>query len=185
MKYLGVNFNKLFKFNYHARICLNKARGIKMLFGRLLNSKYLSDNTKLLIYKMSIRPILLYAFSIWFTISPTVMKEFEIFERKILRLCINKHFEDTNKKFSNEYIYNHSNIKPLASYAFGLMKKFIDSLQYLDNNIIMNVINDQSGLNWLNTCYYSPLGFVEQEIACVNSLMPKFYVSKIQNSHRG
>lgn len=185
IKYLGVHFNKLLKFNRHARILLSKARRIKFYFGKLFNSRYLPEKTKLLIYKISIRPVLLYAFSIWFSISPTVIKEFEIFERKILRLCVNKHFEGINKKFSNKYIYDLTKITPLASYAFGLMKRFVDSLHNLDNSLIQNVLNSQVGFSWLNTNYYSPLGYVEQEVACVNNVLPKFYVCKIPGAHRG
>lgn len=185
LRYLGVHFNKLFKFNTHARIFLRKAYNIKGSFGKLLKSKYLPEETKLLIYKTSIRPVLLYAFPIWFSFSPTVMKDFEILERKVIRLCIDKHFEEVNKRFSDKFIYEISNIIPLASYAFSLMKIFIDKIPYHDNILIKNLIYDQNNLNWLNTIYLSPLGYSQNSVNCSNSLVPNFFVSKTLGTHRG
>ena len=83
--YLGITFDKLFKFNNHGRMLLAKVKRVSGMFSGLINSRYLHESTKLLIYKVAIRSILVYAFPIWFTISPTVAKDLEIFERTILR----------------------------------------------------------------------------------------------------
>lgn len=82
-------------FKKHARTTLQKANRIAGSFSYLLNNRHLSQKTKMLLYKVTIRtirPILVYGFPIWFTISPIVAKELDIFERKILRKCVNKHF---------------------------------------------------------------------------------------------
>ena len=73
-KYLGIIFNKLFKFNEHGKFILNKVNQVKRYFARILVHKSLPVRTKLLIYKTCLRPVLLYGFPIWFFISTTLMK---------------------------------------------------------------------------------------------------------------
>ena len=101
VKYLGIHFDHKFKFNTHARKVLGKAKMASGLLKQLLSSKHTSKKTKILIYKTLIRPIISYGFGCWFTISPTAAKELEVFERKILRFCCDKHRKPNKKWYSN------------------------------------------------------------------------------------
>lgn len=74
LKYLGINFGNLFKFNKHARKVLAKTKGISGMFSHLFNSIYLPQNKKLRLYKVAIRPILLYGFPIWFVLRRNVFQ---------------------------------------------------------------------------------------------------------------
>ena len=138
IKYLGVTFNKLLKFNDHGRILLAKVKRISGMFSALLNSRHLPKNTKLLIYKVAIRSVLIYAFPIWFTVSPSVAKKLEIFERSVLRKCINKNFASYTKRHSNAVIYEDSAVTPLCTYALALERKFAEKLGTHDNSYVFD-----------------------------------------------
>lgn len=187
LKYLGVTFDKLQKFNNHGRNLLTKAKRITGMFSRLLNSKYLPKNTKLLIYKVAIRSVLLYAFPIWFTISPTVAREMEVFERKILRKCINKNFSSYVKRYSNSTIYNDSAITPLCSYALSHQKRFVENLCSHDNVLLNEIFEYENGLDWSSSGYLSPIGILQTIIDVPSGYysLPDFYTRSTPGSHRG
>lgn len=103
-KSLNIYLNNLFKFNDHARTVLGKAVGRFHSLLPVLRSSYLNKKIKLLIYKVAIRPMILYGVPIWFPISPSVASKLEMFERKVLRLCVNKNFRSYNRRFSNDSI---------------------------------------------------------------------------------
>lgn len=187
MKYLGVVFSNLFKFNHHARTTLTKSKGICGMFSNLLNSKYLPVNTKLLLYKVAIRPILLYGFPIWFAISPSVARELEIHERKILRRCINKSYQNRTKRYSNTYIYQNAGVVPFLNYAMELQKKFIEKLEDHDNGLMNEVLQRENDLNWLSFPYLSPVGILSfiRDNPLDPHATPSFFEKVTSGSHRG
>ena len=70
VKYLGILFSELFKFNNHVNTIINRAMFAFHLIHPLLRIRLgLPTSTKLLMYKQLIRPIITYGFPIWFTIS--------------------------------------------------------------------------------------------------------------------
>lgn len=179
--YLGIEFNKLFKFNVHARKVRNKAQKIFNSFLKLFCNKFLPSNTKILLYKTCIRPIISYAFPIWFNISPTIMKELEMLERKILRLCIGKNFSRRNKRYSNNYIYSKSKLKRFSNYAFDILDKFNLRLEFHENAHMIEAINSQRNFGLSNTQYLSPLGFSNEDQAGITC----FYEKALAGTHRG
>lgn len=188
IKYLGIHFNNLFKFNRHARIVLKKSYKIMGAFSKIMFNKNLSKRTKLLLYKTSIRPVFLYGFPIWFNISPIVMKEMEVFERKILRLCIQKNFQSLNKRYSNYYIYYHSKITPIGLYVCDILRRFINRLSVHDNLHIKGIFNEQRGFSWHNTNYLSPIGFFNEETPNFDiniNTSPSFFRKSTPGTHRG
>lgn len=181
-KYLGIHFDKLLKFNNHARYSLKKANGMKGALSCLFGNKYLPIETKLLLYKVSIRPILLYAFPIWFSISPTIMKQMEIFERGVIRKCIGKNFECRNRRFSNHYIYESSSLSPLSDYALGLMHKFIVGLELFDGNVMRDILASEDSFSWSNTNYLSAIGILWEQLDIPGR---NFYSNTTPGIHRG
>ena len=189
IKYLGVTFNKLFKFNQHGRFSKSKGLRIKGMFTKLLVNRHLSQRAKLLIYKVCIRPAILYGFPIRFSISPTVMMELEILERGCLRLCINANYETFVKRFSNSVIYRRADVQPLSSYALVLLGNFINRLENHENSLMTTVLNSQSGFNWSNSLYMSPIGILHEDFNSFTNLneyrLPEFYSHAISGSNRG
>mgnify|MGYP003440373521 CR=1 FL=1 len=127
------------------------------MFSALLNSRHLPKNTKLLIYKVAIRSVLIYAFPIWFTVSPSVAKKLEIFERSVLRKCINKNFASYTKRHSNAVIYEDSAVTPLCTYALALQRKFAEKLGTHDNSY---VFDHEKDADWSSCRYLSPVGIL-------------------------
>ena len=185
IKYLGVNFDKLMKFNNHARMFLTRAKRISGMFSGLMNSKYLQQTTKLLLYKVA---TIIYAFPIWFSISPTVARELEIFERKILRRCIGRNFRSYTKRFSNTYVYEKSAVVPLCKYALQLQRKFADNLALHENTLMNDIYDYEKDIEWSGCTYLSPIGILSELIDNddpVQLNLPDFYRETLPGSHRG
>lgn len=182
-KYLGVNFDKLLKFNKHVSYNLDKANKVKGALSILFNNKSLSIKSKLLLYKVCIRPILLYAFPIWFSISPTFMKKMEIFERHILRKCVERNFKTRLKRFSNNFIYDKASITPISIYAIDLLKRFADKLFYFEGNIMKDILASETEFSWSNTNYLSALGILREQEENISG--QNFYIRSTPNIHRG
>lgn len=187
INYLGVKFDKLLKFNNHGRNLLTKVKRITGMFSGLMNSKYLPQNTKLLLYKVAVRSSLVYAFPIWFTISPIVAKELEIFERRILRKCVNKNFESFTRRHSNAYIYEKSAVVPFCMYAMSLQKRFVENLATHDNFLLREIYEREQHISWSTFSYMSPVGIMCEQISTdLNPyIIPNFYGVALSGSHRG
>ena len=175
------------KFNSHGRTVLTKARRISGMFSGLMNSRYLHQNTKLLIYKVAIRSVLVYGFPIWFSISPIVAKELEIFERKILRKCIGKNFQNFTKRFSDKYIYEQSKVTPFCRYALALQRRFVEKLASHDNNLMNEIFEYEKNIEWSSFTYLSPIGILFESIEDDPDpfIRPDFYKKALPGSHRG
>lgn len=187
-KYLGIEFDKLMKFNKHARSVMGKAYRILNIFSRILLNKNLPINTKLLLYKTSIRPILLYGFPIWFSISPIIVKEMGILERKVLRHCVGKYFEAENKRYSNNVIYREARITPIGLYVCDILNRFISRLRDHPNQMIRDIYNRQHHYSWTNTNYLSPIGFVNENPPNFDTnvnICYNFYSKSTAGTHRG
>lgn len=182
IKYLGVNFDKLMKFNSHCRGLLSKAKRISGMFCCLLNNRHLPQKTKLLLYKVAIRSSLIYAFPIWFSISPTVAKELEVFERNILRKCIGKNYENATKRFSNTFVYESAAVTPFCKYALQLQKKFVEKLPFHENCFMNDIFEAEKNISWSMFPYMSPVGIMMEPF---NDNPPDFYGKSIPGSHRG
>jgi hypothetical protein len=189
VKWLGVNFVPLFKFNYHARLALQKSNNAYRCLLPLFYSKSLSSNTKLLMYKALIRPILIFSFPNWFTISPKVMNEMEVFERKIIRNCVNMNFETRTKRYSNKKIYEAAKVTPLSSYLSEYTLKFAIRLEFHPNKLIQEVYNSEKVISLQNTYYPSPVNCINVDSAAlfenVNDEIPQFYKKVTHSSNRG
>lgn len=189
IKYLGIVFNKMLKFNKHARSNINKANKLIGMFSKLLNNNYLCQNSKLLIFKVSIRSVLLYAFPIWFSISPIVAKELEILERRVLRRCVDRNFESLTKRYSNKFIYKKAGINPICRYALSLQKKFINRVSSHENVLLKEIFEFQRHFSWSSTNYLSPIGIINEDINTDldydTPLLPDFFAKSVPGTHRG
>lgn len=188
IKYLGIHFDKLFKFNKHARLVKQKAYRILGSLSRILWNRDLPRSTKLLLYKTTVRPVILYGFPIWFHVSPTVMKEFEILERKVLRLCIGRNFETFSRRYSNVFIYRESKVTPIALYACDIIRKFISRVSSHENYFVSEIFDMQKDYSLSNVVYLSPIGFVNENQPNYDisiCIRPDFYDCALLGTHRG
>lgn len=99
------------------------------------NSK-LSRNNKLLIYKVIIRPILLYAAPIWRTAAKTNLIPLQRFQNKWLRLILNK---DRYTKIID--LHTEANTEYIGDYIKENAQKFYNT-QLRDNPLLANIISN-------------------------------------------
>lgn len=113
IKYLGITFNDILKFNKHARQVLRKAYRILII----LTNKDLPSKTILLLCKTNIKPLFLYAFPIWFSISLTTLMKWKI---------LNGNFSDI---YSNRAIYGESKMTPVGLLVCDLISNFMQGVR--------------------------------------------------------
>lgn len=136
---------------------------------------------------MAIRSVLLYGFPIWFSISPVVAMEMEIFERKVLRKCVNKNYQNPTKRYSNASIYNAANIQPLCEYAMHHLKSFSEKLLTHEDSLLSDVFNAEKNIHWSESTYLLPIAILNENIShnTDQNALPQFYVKTSPGSHRG
>lgn len=168
-------------------LILEKVERIFRIFLYIFRHPRLPQKTKLLLYKVSIRPAIVYAFPIWFSFSPTYALRLEIFERKVLRLCVGCNYRTENRRFSNSYIYEKAGIEPLCRYSLRLLQKFVERTENHENGYIRDVFNSQKDINWSNVNYLSPIGIINENINsdAFNNTLPDFYTRKTPGTRRG
>lgn len=161
VKYLGINFNEQLKFNFHARkVKSNTLAAYHSLSPILRKENALSEDTKLLIYKQLIRSCIGYNFSIWHTITPAVMSELEILERKVLRACTGLYRRVGGKYYHNETVYEQANIPLLRDFLFQGLVKQMGNIATHSNSLVSQLPNEFSRANLERL---SPLLAVEAE----------------------
>lgn len=130
VRYLRVHLNNRLTFRNHIKQTLRKAYAVnRKLYPLMVKNSALSIHNKLLIYKMIIRPIMLYAAPIWCSVAPTTIKSLQIFQNKCLRLALS---EDRYARVSS--MHDRANIPPIADYVKKLSKKFYK--EGLGNNVL-------------------------------------------------
>jgi hypothetical protein len=182
IKYLGINFTERFTFNFHAYSILSKANYAMHLINPLLRRHNgLNKSTKLLLYKQLIRPILTYGYPVWFTISPTIMNHISVFERKILRLCIEDRPDpNTHKLKPNYLLYQHSKVPPIKSFMLGLAKKILRRLENHEDDDLRRIFLQETitAHSYLHTTILINPRFEEED-------EEGFYTKRNPNKFRG
>lgn len=153
VKYLGITFTKLFKFNPHIDRILKNANYAYHILNPLMRKKSLSQNCKLLLYKQIIRPTFTHGFPTFITISKTYVEKIKKFERKMLRVCTGLYRKDDSLHFySNKKLYDTSELQDIENFFKKICINFINRLPFLNNNLIDNVINHNTQQH--NNTYY-------------------------------
>ena len=140
VKYLGIYLDKFLYFNVHIKNKLISAKNAYFAYKKMFSSRHLNNRVKVVLYQSLIRPILTYGCPIWFNISPSYMEKIRIFERKCLRSCT-KLFRtpqsNYTKYYSNNKLYNSSNIIRIDNYIIKLIRNHINNSMNCEcNNII-------------------------------------------------
>ena len=113
VKYLGVVLDPKLTYRQHIKgIQMKGYAANKNLYSLMVRGSKLSKRNKLLIYKMIIRPIILYASPVWRCTAKTNTILLQRFQNKCLRLVLNKDryirikdlHEEANIEYVNEYI---------------------------------------------------------------------------------
>ena len=90
VKYLGVKFDKRLTFKSHIQYASMKAQiAVRILYSMLCRGSKMDARNKTLIYKLCIRPIMLYAAPILNGIAATHIRQMQVVQNKCLRMITN------------------------------------------------------------------------------------------------
>lgn len=134
VKYLGVTLDKKLKFVEHINNAHSKASAVKSLLYNLINQKScLSAKNKIIIYKMLIRPIFLYAAPIWSSAATSHINKLEVFQNKLIRWIDKSDWDTSNSSIRSKY-----NINSVTEQIYKLTKNFFNN-QTSHINILQNI----------------------------------------------
>ncbi|GFT43336.1 RNA-directed DNA polymerase from mobile element jockey [Trichonephila clavipes] len=131
-KYLGFILDAKLNFSPHIRAALQKAAGMRQTLNCLISRKCkLPIRHKVLLYKLFLRPILLYASPIWASAAVTHLKKLHVSQNKHLRKLTNAPWF-----VRNEILYKDLKIDPILDFIKNQSKKFFDRLPQIPNQSI-------------------------------------------------
>lgn len=137
VKYLGVMLDKKLNFTTHIKYVAGKAVQAMCQLYPLFN-KYckLSNNNKMLIYKVCIRPIFTYAAPVWSNTSVANIKTLQLIQNRCLRI-IGKY--PRWKKISE--MHSELDILYVKDFILKLSQKFFENCSYNANELIKSIGN--------------------------------------------
>lgn len=98
VRYLGVQLDANLNFTEHIKQIVIKAKIAISILYKLLNNKHINLNLKILVYKMCIRPIMLYACPAWCNTNIWNIKKLQRVQNRCLNIILR------NYKFNSEYL---------------------------------------------------------------------------------
>lgn len=145
VRYLGVELDSGLNLRNHIDNSIFKANGvIKSLFCIFKKNSSASIQTKLLIYKTYIRPILTYAGTIIVNSAKTHFKRLQVLENKCLRMALNAPYGTRNTS-----LYQEGKLPSIQEFVQRNAKNFYEKAKRHDNPLI----------NPLGTYIHNPLPF--------------------------
>ena len=151
IKYLGVIFHEDFEFYRHIDYILLKVRRVYFYYCSLLRGNGgLNRKIRLLFYKQIVRPLMSYAFPIWFGISSHQMERLRIWERRIVSACLNlkprMHHSEVFRKPSCSIIYEKMCFERIDVFLMRTAIAFLQNSSNLRNSIVNNCLTNSYDL---------------------------------------
>lgn len=132
VKYLGVHLDSKLNFKKHIQV-LSKAYLIfRKLYPLMIKNSSLSTYNKLLIYKMILRPIIMYASPVWCSAAPTTIRPLQIFQNKCHRLILSEKYARIRD------MHEKTGLSMIPDYIRELGEKFYRG-QLNDNILTKNI----------------------------------------------
>ena len=130
IKYLGLKLDKKLKFKSHIQYILEKShRAVRILYSMLNRRSFLSVDNKLLMYKVAIRPIIVYASPIFGNAAKTHIKKLQTFQNKTLKMILNVDWYTRTTD-----IHENSKMEYITTFMENLILKFNNKLAALNDN---------------------------------------------------
>lgn len=131
VKYLGVTLDRKLSFTSHINNVRKKANAALALLYNLMNRRSkLSTKNKILMYKMLIRPIIIYGAPIWGNTCASNIRKLETIQSKILRMIAQVEPRTSNKVIRRKLGVSelYPEIKRLTSNFYNVQLRKVESL---------------------------------------------------------
>lgn len=122
--YLGLTFTPNLRYDTHIDSKLDKIDTIiRMLYPIICRGSHTPTETKILIYKLYIRPVLTYGHPLIIQSNKKMLKKLQTKQNKILRLLLNKPFD-----YNTQKLHRESAIEPIIDFITKLNTNFENRL---------------------------------------------------------
>lgn len=143
VKYLGVYIDSNLNFTYHINHIVTKTKIAISILYKMLSNKYIKTKIKLLLYELCIRPIMLYACSIWCNTSKTNINKLQRIQNKCLNIILRNYRANINFLKIGE-CHEVAQVEYIEQIVQRLTKRFyahrVNEINVLKNNGI-NIVN--------------------------------------------
>ena len=163
IKYLGVVFHENFEYYRHIDFMLSKVKKVFFSYCNLLRGRGgLSNEIRLLVYRQIIRPLMSYAFPVWFSVSSHQMQRLRIWERRILSGCLGLTprmlLDGTFRRSSCRLLYERYNFERIDVFLMRTAITFLEQSSVLLNEMVSNCFSHASDLDGIRGHrYLSPI----------------------------
>lgn len=163
IKYLGVIFHESFRFYRHIDYTLDKVRKTYFSYCSLLRRRGgLDRRIRLLVYRQIVRPLMAYAFPIWFGISSHQMERLRVWERRIVSACLGlgpRMVPDGSfRRPSCSAIYMNMGFERIDLFLMRSAISFLGLARQLPNELVRNCLTNTSDLESVRRHeFYAPL----------------------------
>lgn len=127
IKYLGLTLDRKLKFKDHITNSLTKINAATRILYSLINRKSrLNQNSKILLYKTALRPIITYACPVYSTIAKTHINKLQVCQNKLLKMGL-----DVPWYTRTSEIHQTSNTETIPEFINKLTNSFNNRLQFM------------------------------------------------------
>lgn len=114
----------------------------------------------MLLYKQIIRPVVSYAFPVWFTISSAQMERLRRWERSILNYCLGLRptirMDGTFKNPSCRVTYDQAGIDRIDRFLMRGALNFIETANHMENSLVLESLECPLNSNDIRTHRHLP-----------------------------
>lgn len=137
-KYLGVTLDQKLTFKRHIENSIEKSgKVVKILYSLLSRKSKLEAVNKVLLYKTSIRPIMLYASTAWNNCAETHIRRIQVFQNRILKMCHNlPHYHPTHD------LHQLTGTELIRDFMTRIHENFMMRCHFSDNPLINDLTSE-------------------------------------------
>lgn len=137
IKYLGMTLDRKMTFKPHTEdVCMKVSKCIHALYPLINRKSQLSQFNKLLIFKVAMQPILLYAAPVWNHCAKCHKSKLQISQNKALKLVLDKPWY-----FSTQRLHQIANINRISQLAEKRTRAFLRRCKSVKNPLIASFSN--------------------------------------------
>jgi hypothetical protein len=132
VKYLGVLLDKKLLFRNHIQYSIEKTQKMFKIFYSILNRRSkMNVKNKIILYKVALRPILMYCCPIWSKCALTHRNKIQIIQNKFLKTILNLPWY-----FSTRELHELAKIETIDEFINKRTVQFINNCQFAENPLI-------------------------------------------------